>query len=386
MTSPATAASPLVDRLQMGILAPLKQRFVGREEVIDLIALAVTAGEHLFLFGPPGTAKSALIRAFAHAVHGRYFEYLLTRFSEPNELFGPLDLAKLRDGTVATVTTGMLPEAEFVFLDELFNANSAILNNLLTVLNERIYRRGAESYSLPLLSLFSASNHLPEEETLQALFDRFLLRCRVRPLTREAMPRLLLAGWELERGCNGAGPIAPALQATEFAELRREVLQVDLTPILETYVNTIFQIRDLGVDLSDRRAVKILKLVAASAVLCGRALAAPSDLWVFRHVWDREEQIDPLDALLRDILRQQDTTTTMHPRAALPEQVDAEEVARQLAAIEREISQATPSLTTLARCREQVARLADQAAWVSDAEQRHHLTELAARLTGQLQG
>ncbi len=103
---------------------------------------------------PPGRAKSALIRQFAATVQGRYFEYLLTRFSEPNEVFGPIDLVRLREGTVATVTTGMLPEAEFVFLDELFNANSAILNNLLSVLNERVYRRGAEVHRLPMLSLF----------------------------------------------------------------------------------------------------------------------------------------------------------------------------------------------------------------------------------------
>src|SRR5207237_10053962 len=98
--------------------------------------------------------------------------------------FGPIDVGRLREGTVATVTTGMLPEAEFVFLDELFNANSAILNNLLTVLNERIYRRGAETHRLPLISLFSASNHLPEDDALQALFDRFMLRCRVDSLPR----------------------------------------------------------------------------------------------------------------------------------------------------------------------------------------------------------
>src|SRR5437667_11660296 len=188
-----------VARLREEVVNILKRRFVGRDEVIDLVALAVVAGEHLFLYGPPGTAKSMLIRQFASAVQGRYFEYMLTRFSEPNEIFGPIDLARLREGTVATVTTGMLPEAEFVFLDELFNANSAILNNLLTVLNERIYRRGAETHRLPLLSLFSASTPLPEEHSLRALFDRFLLRCHVDSLRRQAMPRLLAAGWALER-------------------------------------------------------------------------------------------------------------------------------------------------------------------------------------------
>ena len=100
--------SDIVNRLRLGVVEPLKARFVGRDEVVDLIAVALVASEHLFLYGPPGTAKSALIRQFAQAVHGKYFEYMLTRFSEPNELFGPIDIAKLREGTVATVTTGML--------------------------------------------------------------------------------------------------------------------------------------------------------------------------------------------------------------------------------------------------------------------------------------
>src|SRR5947209_6872398 len=220
-----------VARLREEVVRVLKGRFVGRDEAIDLIALAVVAGEHLFLYGPPGTAKSALIRQFASAVRGQYFEYMLTRFTEPNEVFGPIDLVRLREGTVATVTTAMLPEAEFVFLDELFNANSAILNNLLTVLNERVYRRGAETHRLPMLSLFSASNHLPEDEALRALFDRFLLRCHVDQLRRDAMPQLLTAGWALEQ----AVPALSSVTAEDLRDLAREVYRVDLTPVAELY-------------------------------------------------------------------------------------------------------------------------------------------------------
>src|SRR5271155_5214676 len=244
--------NPAVSRLRTEVVEPLKGRFVGRDEVVDLIALAVVAGEHLFLYGPPGTAKSVLIRQFAQAVRGNYFEYLLTRFSEPNEVFGPVDLVKLREGTVATVTTGMLPEGEFVFLDELFNANSAILNNLLTVLNERIYRRGAEVHQLPLLSLFAASNHLPEDEALRALFDRFLLRCHVENLKREELPRLLRAGWELER----VGPLESSVSAEDLRILSRRVYQVELGSIAERYAGVVSKVRDLGVAFSDRRAVK----------------------------------------------------------------------------------------------------------------------------------
>jgi MoxR-like ATPase len=373
-------AEATVNRLRREVIDVLKQRFVGRDEVIDLIALAVVAGEHLFLHGPPGTAKSALIRQFAGAVRGRYFEYLLTRFSEPNEVFGPIDLARLREGTVATVTTGMLPEAEFVFLDELFNANSAILNNLLTVLNERVYRRGAETHRLPMLSLFSASNHLPEDEGLRALFDRFLLRCHVDNLRREAMPRLLAAGWALEN----PQPVETAVSAAGLRELARQVYAVELAGVERRYAELVFRVRDLGVALSDRRAVKVLKLVAASALLCGRLRAAPSDLWVLRYVWDREEQIGPLAALVDGVLRQQEPEDAAHPLAEVPEQVDGEDLARALEEVEQTLKEKSLSLTRLAALRERVGDLADRAAWVSDDRQRKHLLERLGPLVERL--
>jgi energy-coupling factor transporter ATP-binding protein EcfA2 len=171
------------ERLQAEVIRPLKRRFVGRDEVIDLIALAIASGEHLFLHGPPGTAKSALIRAFAGSFRARYFEAMLTKFSEPNELFGPVDLVKLREGRVVTVIDGMLPDAEVAFLDELFNANSAILNNLLTILNERIYRRGLESQpgppALPLHRLQRGGRGRGAPGALRPLPD---------PLPRRATP------------------------------------------------------------------------------------------------------------------------------------------------------------------------------------------------------
>ena len=123
--------------------------------------------------GPPGSAKSELARRLHRAFDGaRYFERLLTRFSTPEELFGPLSLKALEDDRYERLVDGYLPRAGIAFLDEVFKANSAILNNLLTVLNERVYRRGAETHRLPLISAFAASNHLPEDDALGALFDR----------------------------------------------------------------------------------------------------------------------------------------------------------------------------------------------------------------------
>jgi MoxR-like ATPase len=370
-----------VVHLRREVLEPLKTRFVERAEVVDLLALAVVAGEHLFLYGPPGTAKSALIREFAQTVRGRYFEYMLTRFSEPNEIFGPIDIGRLREGVVATVITGMLPEAEFVFLDELFNANSAILNNLLTVLNERVYRRGAEVHQLPLLSLFSASNHLPEEDALKALFDRFLLRCPVDNLPREAMPQLLAAGWELERS-----PLAPAhVSAEDLRQLSRRIYDVELGSVSDLYAEVVFKIRDLGIAFSDRRAVKGLKLLAASSLLCGRLAVSPSDLWVLRYVWDRAEQIAPLRLLINGILEQHSGEQAAHPLARPAERVDGEDLARQLDALEKDLQAGQPQpLLVVARLRERVAALADRAAWIGDEPSRKHLLQRTGSLLKRL--
>jgi MoxR-like ATPase len=365
-----------VARLRREVVEPIKRRFVGRDEIVDLIVLAITAGEHLFLHGPPGTAKSALIRQFAAAVQGNYFEYLLTRFSEPNEVFGPIDLARLRDGTVATVTTRMLPEGEFVFLDELFNANSAILNNLLTVLNERVYRRGAEVHQLPLLSLFAASNHLPEDEALKALFDRFLVRCHVENLKREDMPRLLAAGWELEE----AAPLESTVSAADLRALSRQVYRAELGSIATRYAEVVGKVRDLGVALSDRRAVKVLKLVASSALICGRSVARVSDFWVFRYVWDREEQIAPLAALVAGVIEPHVDEVDTHPLAAVPERVDGNEIARQLDAVATEIDDRSRGLLAVARTREHLAALADRVAWLPDEPARRHLNDRIGEL------
>src|SRR4029077_8363535 len=142
--------------------------------------------------------KSALVQDLARRLDGHVFDYLLTRFTEPSELFGPFDIRRLREGDLVTNTEGMLPEAAVVFLDELFSANSAILNSLLMVLNERVFRRGREPRNLPTLMVVGASNRLPEDDALQALFDRFLLRVECNNVQPEQLQDVLAAGWRLD--------------------------------------------------------------------------------------------------------------------------------------------------------------------------------------------
>src|SRR3954469_20813325 len=156
----------------------LEQRFLGKEELVRLMLVALAGGEHMLLVGPPGTAKSALVRHLARLIDARYFEYLLTRFSEPSELFGPVDIKAFREGSYVRRTEAMLPEAEIAFLDEIFKSNSAILNSLLTLLNERRFFTGSRTIKVPLCSLFGATNEIPNDEALSAVFDRFLIRTR----------------------------------------------------------------------------------------------------------------------------------------------------------------------------------------------------------------
>src|SRR5258707_8614832 len=187
----------ITSHLAFDVLEPMKRDFVGKDEIIDLLGVCLIGGENLFLLGPPGTAKSALVHELAARLEGRSFDYLLTRFTEPNELFGPFDIRKLREGELLTNTEGMLPEASLVFLDELLNANSAILNSLLTALNERIFRRGKETRPLKALMFVGASNHLPQDDALNALFDRFLLRAHCENVPGERLADVLTAGWKL---------------------------------------------------------------------------------------------------------------------------------------------------------------------------------------------
>src|SRR5919206_5226780 len=170
----------------------LEQTFPERRDTIAGALCAVVAGEHVLLLGPPGTAKSALVRAMAQAFGGTYFERLLTKFSTPEELFGPISLKALEQDRYARVVTDKLPEAQFAFVDEVFKANSAILNSLLTAMNERVFHNDGAPLAMPLVSLFGASNELPEGKELEALFDRFLIRFDVAYLLRPSSFRAVL--------------------------------------------------------------------------------------------------------------------------------------------------------------------------------------------------
>ena len=278
----------------------LNDHFVARERAVELMVLAAVCHEHLLLIGPPGTAKTALVSRFTDLVDARGFHYLLSRFTEPTEIFGPLDLEKFKKGTYHIVTAGMLPEAQIAFLDEVFQGSSAILNALLTLVNERVYHNGSVRQDVPLISLVGASNDLPNDPGLKAFADRFALRHELGPVADEKLGDLIGLGWELEveriealakRGKGGAR-MAPAVNTDELAHLHHNLARVKLDAVQPEYSEVIREMRAEGMEVTDRQAVKGIKLVAGAALLREAEEAGPQDLWPLGHIWGRPSEAE----------------------------------------------------------------------------------------------
>lgn len=354
------------------VLNHVKDSFVGKDDVIDLLGICLLARENAFLYGPPGTAKSAIVRALAQTVKdGKNFEYLLTRFTEPNEIFGPFDIRKLKEGELLTNTEGMMPEASMVFLDEIFNANSAILNSLLMALNEKIFKRGKETKHLLALMFVGASNVLPEDEALNALFDRFLIRINVDYVHPDLLHQVLLAGRKLE---NNIETETPEILSHEIKELQNLCRSVDLKPIYEIYLNTIISLRNTGIPISDRRAVKMQNLIAASALICGRTEAILSDLWVLKHIWDTEEQIEILEGIINRTIEKDDHPKS-HPQALQNKTPDPEEVMKDVKILIEKWNSGSLSFEEQNVIKDKLRYLQSRCEWIKNPEQKQYIQQ-----------
>lgn len=354
------------------LLKHIKETFIGKNEIVDLLGICLLARENAFLLGPPGTAKSAIVRALSNGIEdGKNFEYLLTRFTEPNEIFGPFDIRKLKDGELVTNTEAMMPEASMVFLDEIFNANSAILNSLLMALNEKIFRRGKETKKLPALMFVGASNLLPEDEALNALLDRFLLRVKCDYVDPDLLNEVLLAGWKLE---NKTAETTPTIKADEVRALQIATRKVDLATIRKEYVDLIHSLRNAGISVSDRRAVKIQNLIAASAFICGRDTAILSDLWVLKYIWDSEEQVEVLEGIVNHVI-EKDTNEKAHPQAVYNKVPDAEEVMKEVKYLSEKWNDSTLSFEEQNIIKDKLRYVQTRCDWIKNPEQKKYIQE-----------
>ena len=277
---------------------------------------------------------------FARLIDARYFEYLLTRFTEPNELFGPVDIKEFREGRYVRRSENMLPAAEIVFLDEIFKSNSAILNSLLTIINERKFTSGPQVTDVPLISLFAASNEAPNDDSLSAMFDRFLLRVQSDNLDSYHFHELLASGVanelrQMKETLTGRDEtIRPIISARLLREIQGGFDRYMVFPdeFMAKYKGLIFQIRSEGMTVSDRRAVKLLKLFAASAVFDGRATVSDGDFFILRHIWNNLDQAELLAEIVNPVV---DAYYREHPdeRRFIGPQASLEDLLGELALI-----------------------------------------------------
>jgi len=318
------------------VIAATTKGLVEREALVEMVALSAVAEEHVLVIGPPGTAKSEAVRRIARATGGRYFEYLLGRFTEPSEIFGPVDLHKLKDGSVETDTLGMLPEADIAFLDEIFQGSTAILNTLLGILNERVFRRGHTNMRCPLRVCVGASNSLPEDAALAAFADRFLVRCFVDPIPDPMLEQLLESGWSLNQS---SGLVTAGLNDIEVLTVAAR--KADMSGVRQRIAQALRTLRGAGITLTDRRAVRVQKLIAAAALMAGRDKPTEADLWPLIFVLPTREQQSLGRDSLRDLLSATENATL--PVAAEEASLGPLARATRVAQAAREILGARPA-------------------------------------------
>lgn len=321
--------------------------FAEREREIRGLIIAALAGEHVLLLGPAGTAKSALANTFCSAIEqATFFQWLLTRFSTPEELFGPVSLDGLKHDTFRRVTRGKLPEAHVVFLDEIYKANSAVLNSLLTAANERAFDNDGGRHHIPLETIVGASNELPEGPELAALHDRFLLRYWVTyTKTPDAFKRLL-TGTE------------PAINARiSLADLKAAQAEVQAVKVTDAAVDELFRLRAEvaveGVVASDRRWRKAVRILKAAAWLDGATEVTPEAFPILAHVlWETTEQISKLMGIVAkytsaELAEAQEVADTVLELVGNLPQKGTEQYAQQLVSITRELKKAAERIVKL---------------------------------------
>lgn len=318
-TLPALQAEAETLRTRLNAMrVSLGRFFVAKQELIDLMMVAAVAQEPLLLVGQPGTAKSDLVLKFKDAIgisDEDYFEYMLTRFTEPSEIVGPIDINLLREGRYVRREQGKLPTAKLAFLDEIFKSNSAILNILLTIINEKKFYQDGVPQPVNLRVLFAATNEVPEQGELAALKDRFVLKAQSRSVQDEHFEELIDAGVQTEvyrnlnqkPWCEGHCTLTDLIKANRYLTLlfaRKQKIgreeQNDRQTFFPPEVFREFQrlvktlVREDRIFISDRKLVKLYKVLRVRAWLLTGGTVNRDDLKLLAYLGETTQEMDLL--------------------------------------------------------------------------------------------
>ncbi|AGO61312.1 AAA family ATPase [Ferroplasma acidarmanus] len=282
----------------------LTDTFVGREDVINGVLAGLISGEPTLLVGPPGTAKTSIIDTMSKLINARYFYYLLTKFTEPEELLGPIDITALKNGEYRNITKGKLPDANIVFLDEIFKSSSAIRNTLLDIMLNRRLPNGGTMINLDLLGIYSASNEISDDEEDMALYDRYPIKIFHRYVERTILKDLLDKGISMESGKTMEKPLldtGEVVMLQSEAVRRMDTLRSTDNDVIDRYMEAIFQLEENDVILSDRRKIKLLKIAAAFSILMDSKTITGNDVaMAMRYSADSEDYIPKIEAAIID--------------------------------------------------------------------------------------
>lgn len=321
------------------ILDALNKGLIERKEAMNIALLSAVAGESVFLLGPPGVAKSLIARRLKFAFKdGRAFEYLMNRFSTPDEIFGPISIKKLKDeDKYERITEKYLPGSNVVFLDEIWKAGPSIQNALLTILNEKVYRNGEQEVNVNLRGIVSASNELPAEgQGLDALWDRFLFRIHVTGIRdKSSFAKMITQVDNLY-----LDDVPNDLKISE-AELKDWSLSINEVVVPEEVHSLIDYLRiaieeqnvktpESKIYVSDRRWKKIIRVLRASAFLNGRTKIDLMDCFLIAHcIWEKPEQIDLVKEIISDTIRKHAYTINLK----------TESIEKEIESFEKEVEQ-----------------------------------------------
>lgn len=297
----------------------LKKFFVKKEEIIDLMTICAIAQEPLLIVGPPGTAKSDLVLKFKDALEvseEEYFEYMLTRFTEPGEIIGVIDIKQMKEGKYIRKKQGKLPTASIAFLDEIFKSNSAILNILLSIINEKKFYQDGKPEDVPLKILFAATNEIPDQGELSALKDRFVLKVRSKSIQDNYFKELIDAGLKSDSNKSlnrkpwkeGLATLQDFIKANQyitsmFASNNNDREKFFPNDVFDEFQRIVVSLaKEDRIIISDRKLVKLYKLMRVKSWINHGGTVERNDLKLLSYVGDSFQQIECLEQKIPSIL------------------------------------------------------------------------------------